>query len=337
MLKILAAAAFWMVVDATSAQSVGRAVIPSDAWDCGMPAGIPVPEAGIPVFELSVPLDRLADIGRTQYGDRRVAVGSGGSVEGSRLSASIMPGALDFELTLANGTMEIEQILVLQATDGSYILVRNAGTGPAADDVRIVMDFEAPSESEHAWLNTGRFIARRELDAASGTLSLQVFDVSGVAVDTSNAIRIVKPADVPAQSWDYREKGADEQPGDVLITETVTLSPSQTVGASKRGNRNIIPITGGELSGRISGKVLMGGADYQNLTPPATIDARYLWETDDGEIVIVRNAGAFGSLVPTFETRASGPYAYLNRGKYLSSNPGMAEGGVAITIYESTN
>src|SRR5687768_18239940 len=38
-----------------------------------------------------------------------------------------------------------------------------------------------------------------------------------------------------------------------------------------------LPIfTGGELTGRITGKVLPGGADYQNLTPPATIDARYL-------------------------------------------------------------
>jgi len=82
--------------------------------------------------------------------------------------------------------------------------------------------------------------------------------------------------------------------------------------------------------------VLMGGADYQNLSPPAEIDARYLWETADGEVILVRNAGPFGALVPTFETRVDGPYAYLNSGKYLSSNPGMGQGGVAITFYEST-
>ena len=121
----------------------------------------------------------------------------------------------------------------------------------------------------------------------------------------------------------------------MLITETVTLSPSQSVGASKRGNRNIIPITGGELSGRIPGKVLFGGADYQNLAAPATIDARYLWETNDGEIIIVRNGGAFGSLVPTFEVRTDSPYAWLNSGLYLSSNPGMKPGGVGLTFFES--
>ena len=79
----------------------------------------------------------------------------------------------------------------------------------------------------------------------------------------------------------------------------------------------------------------MGGADYQILTPPATIDAHYLWQTDDGEIIVVRNGGGFGALVPTFEARVDGPYAYLNEGSYLSSNPGRGEGGVALTFHES--
>jgi hypothetical protein len=79
----------------------------------------------------------------------------------------------------------------------------------------------------------------------------------------------------------------------------------------------------------------MGGADYQLLSPPATIDAHYLWETDDGELIIVRNGGSFGALVPTFEARADGPYAYLNAGSYVSSNPGMGQGGVALTFYTS--
>jgi hypothetical protein len=248
-----------------------------------------------------------------------------------------MEGALDYELTLANGTIEVEQILVLQATDGSYILVRNAGTGANASDVRIVMDFQAPAASAHAWLNTGAYVARRELNAAAKTLTLSVYDVSTVAVSAANAIRIEKPAGVPAQGWDYRQKAAGEMQGEMLIRENVTLGPSQLVGASKRGNVNIIPITGGEFSGRINGKVLMGGADYQNLAPPATIDARYLWQAEDGEIIIVRNGGAFGSLVPTFEARVDGPYAFLNTGRFLSSNPGMGQGGVSLTFYESTN
>jgi hypothetical protein len=157
-----------------------------------------------------------------------------------------------------------------------------------------------------------------------------------LATDSASMVRITKPAGVPAQPWDYRKAATSEKQGAQLITETVTLSPSQSVGLSKRGNRNIIPITGGEVTGRISGKVLFGGADYQNLSSPATIDARYLWQANDGEVIIVRNAGTFGGLVPTFEVRIDGPYAWLNRGSYLSSNPSMKPGGVGITMFEST-
>jgi hypothetical protein len=170
-------------------------------------------------------------------------------------------------------------------------------------------------------------------------MKMRVYDVTGVTLNaaSANVIRITKPASVPAQPWDDRKKQSTEKQGMELIAEKVTLSPSQTVGASKRGNRNIIPITGGELSGRITGKVLFGGADYQNLSSPATIDARYLWQTSDGEIILVRNAGTFGALVPTFETRTDGPYAWLNTGSFLSSNPGVAAGGVSIIMYDSTN
>ena len=324
----------WLGPEA-DAQQAAPVMIPDPAWSCYMPGGIPAPEAGSMIFAIEIPLERSAEIGRTQFGDRRIAVGLEGSVEGARLAGDVMEGALDFELTLANGTLEIEQILVIQATDGSYILARNAGTDAGPEDVRVVMDFEAPSESAHAWLNTGSYVARRELDARAQTLVLRVYDVTDVAVNRAGAIEISRPAGVPGQAWDYRARAEWEAPGEVLITENVTLAPSQSVGPSKRGPRNIIPITGGSISGRISGKVLMGGADYQNLSPPATIDARYLWETDDGEIIIVRNGGAFGSLTPTFEARVDGPYAYLNDGLYLSSNPGPGQGGVSLTFYES--
>jgi len=290
---------------------------------------------GRSIFEITIPLERTVDVGQTQYGKRRVAVGLEGSVAGPRLTATVLPGALDFELTLANGTIEIEQTLVLRTADGSYVYLRNAGTGPNADDVRVVLDFEAPNASEHSKLNSGSYVARRELNASAKTLRLRVYDVSSVEVDTKNAIAIAKPTGAPAQPWNYRTKSASERQGEMLMRENVTLAPAQSVGPSKRGNRNIIPITGGELSGRITGKVLMGGADFQNLSPPATIDAHYLWQADNGEIIIVRNGGSFGSLVPSFETRVDGPFAYLNAGRYLSSNPGVGQGGVALTFYES--
>jgi len=318
--------------------NTGKLLVPHSSWDCGMADGIPNPEGGTLIFDAQMKIDRVANLGRTPYGVRQVVVTQDGTVSGSRFSGVVSPGALDFELTLANGVIEVEQILVLRTNDGKYIYTRAAGTGPNSSDVRVVMDFEAPASGEFAWLNSGKYVARRVVNASAKTLSLRVYDVSGVAVDkgANNVTRINKPAGVPEQPWDSRKKSPSEKQGDDLITETVTLSPSQSVGASKRGNRNIIPITGGELTGRIKGKVLPGGADYQNLSPPATIDARYLWETADGEVIIVRNAGPFGALVPTFEARSDSPYAWLNKATFLSSNPGMKPGGVGITMYESS-
>jgi hypothetical protein len=336
--KLLTTVAALLVlgVPAAQAQQARPALIPHPAWDCRMPEGIPGPESGSLVFEIEMPLDLARSIGRTQYGQRAVAVGLAGAVTGPKLTADVMEGTLDYELTLANGTVEVELIMVLRASDGSYILSRSAGTGPNADDVRIVMDFEAPNASPHAWLNDGRFVARRDLDASGKTLSLRVYDVANVAVSTAGAVRIEKPAGVPAQPWDYRRRGPNERQGEQLITENVTLAPSQRVGPTKRGSRNIIPITGGVLSGKISGTVLMGGADYQNLGQQSEIDARYLWQADNGDIIVVRNGGS-GGLTPTFEARVDGPHAYLNEGLYLSSPPGMGQGGVSLQFYESVS
>ena len=301
-----------------------------------MADGIPNPESGTLVFGAEVKFDQILDVGKTQYGNRQVIVGQEGAVSGSKISGTVTAGSLDFELKLSNGTIEVEQVLVLKTSDGKYVYARNAGTGADSNDVRVVMDFEAPNDSSFAWLNSGKYVARRVLNPAAKTLTMRVYDVSGVTVAAAaaNSIRIRKPEGVPSQPWDYRRADPSEKQGNVVVTETVTLSPSQTVGASKRGNRNIIPITGGELSGRITGKVLFGGADYQSRPNPPAIDARYLWQASDGTIIIVRNTGS-GALVPTFEVRTDSPYAWLNTGRFLSSPPGIKPGGVGITIYES--
>ncbi len=258
-------------------------------------------------------------------------------MKGEKINGTILPGGLDFQLQISNGVLEIEQLLVLRTDDGKNIFVRNAGTGEKQDDVRIVADFEAPNDSAHAWLNSGKYVCRRVVDLANKTMKWSVYVVSEVklATDAKDVVKITKPANVPAQPRDYRKAAASEKKGDQVVTETVNLGKSVSVGPTRRGNRNIIPITGGKVSGKISGKVLAAGADYQNLGKVATIEARYLWQTDDGEIIIVRNGGAFGALAPTFEVRADSKHAWLNSGSYLSSNPAGAAGGVSLTFFES--
>jgi hypothetical protein len=314
-----------------------KIIVPNSSWTCGMAGGIPKPEDGTLVFEANMQLAQIYNVGKTQYGQRQVVIVQGGTITSSKLNASVMSGGLDFQLALSNGVMEMEQLLVLKTGDGSYILLRNAGTGVDQNDVRMVPDFEAPSSGSYNWLNSGKYAGRRVIDSGAKTMRISVYDVSGVTVnpDSTNSVTITKPTDAPAQPWDYRTKSSSEKKGNQFITENVTLGGSQSVGTTKRGNRNIIPITGGTVTGNINGNILSAGADYQNLSNPMTIDAKYLWQTNDGEVIIIRNAGPMGSLVPIFEARADSKYAYVNNTLYLSSDPGTGSGGVQITFYES--
>jgi hypothetical protein len=318
------------------AASASATLLPTPEWDCYLPAGIPVPELGTLVLEAEVQLDAVYDVGRTPFGRRQAAVTQAGTFKGPRVSGEVQPGGLDYHLDLPNGVVEVEQILVLTTSDGSHVLMRNAGTGPDAGDLRVVYDFEASKDSQFAWLNEGTYVGRRSIDAARKVMRLSIYDVSAVP-SSGSTVRIQRPAGVPAQPWEYRRADPSEQRGEEILTEIVTLGRGQAVRNGKRGNRNVLPITGGTLTGIVSGKILFGGADYQSLggeAPP--IDARYLWETTGGDIIIVRNTTNNGiGLIPTFETRVDGPFAWMNEGKYLSSPPGMGPGGLTISMYRS--
>lgn len=302
-----------------------------------MPDGIPVPEVGALIFTATVKCESH-NLGTTPFGKRQVSVIGERTCTGGKLDATILSGGLDFDLTLANGTKELEQVMVLKTGDGKFIYVRTKGTAATPNDARMVFDFEAPTSSNYNWINSGRYVGRRQVDASGQSMTLTVFDVTSVnnSNSTANAIHVKKPEGIPNQPLDFRHAASTEKRGDVIVTEEVALGGSQSVGATKNGGRNIIPITGGKLQGKITGKVLAGGADYQHLGNPTTLDARYLWQTEDGEVIIVRNGGPISSLAPVFEANIDGKYAWLNKGKYLSSPPGMRAGAVGLTFYEST-
>jgi hypothetical protein len=73
----------------------------------------------------------------------------------------------------------------------------------------------------------------------------------------------------------------------------VEVAPPIEVGRLTSGLRRVVPITGGTVSGLFTGRVLPGGADIQLIrTDTETeVEARYLLESDDGELVTVHNIG----------------------------------------------
>jgi hypothetical protein len=117
---------------------------------------------------------------------------------------------------------------------------------------------------------------------------------------------------------------------------SVRVGTPHEIGTTPAGNRRVIPIVGGEVQGEgWTGRVLSGGADFQAIVSPtlAQLDARYVIETEAGELVFVANhairvaapevtaklirgepvdpAEVYFRCVPTFET-SSPSLAWIN-------------------------
>ena len=164
-------------------------------------------------------------------------------------------------------------MLVYKTSDNTSIFLRNCGVAAAGDSVvRIVPDIEAPTSGSYAWLNTTKLVGTRKV--AGDKITLDIYDVSKAAAG-SVKVQLKDPAGVPNTAWDCVTGSGSK--GDSVFTENVTLGSSFSVSNAKRGSRNIIPITGGTTTGKVAGKILDGGADYQLKAPGprSTRDTRW--------------------------------------------------------------
>lgn len=302
-------------------------IVPDPAWACGMEGGIPSPKLGTLAFTITFDISAEHEVGTTPYGHRRLLDVSGGKIAGDRLQGSVLTGGLEYELELSNGVMEYQGINVLNTSDGSRIFVRSCGVAADGDSpARIIPDFEATTSGSYAFLNTGKWVATREVTA--GTMKLDVYDVANVATGEPR-ITLHKPEGVPAQPWECNTTKGNQ--GAEVLTENVTLGASFSIANAKYGSRNVIPITGGTTTGRVKGKILNGGADYQL---SGSLDAWYTLAPDNGEFILVRNCGPGSGLIPWFEAAVDGEFNFLNTNAYLSSSPSVSGSSVNITFYD---
>jgi hypothetical protein len=142
-----------------------------------------------------------------------------------------------------------------------------------------------------------------------------------------------------------------------LLHLRITVADAIDVGVTPEGHRRIVPITGGLVTGPLfAGRVIPGGNDVQYVRndTETTVLARYVLESDRGEVVLVTNGGIrSGSVedierlrrdepvdperiyfrsVPTFETAAP-RLARLNSHVYVGSGIRMA-GLVLFDFFE---
>ena len=78
-----------------------------------------------------------------------------------------------------------------------------------------------------------------------------------------------------------------------FCTLEVELAPILDLGLGRYGQRRIIPIIGGQVTGQVSGTILDVGADWQSVAQDgvAELDARYAFRTPDGALVEIVNQG----------------------------------------------
>ena len=120
------------------------------------------------VFDANVTIGGLLDFGKSKYGERRIIPITGGTFKGPDIEGVVVPGGADWQLTRPDGDVELYARYTLKTKDGALIQVQNRVLMHMSKDgkppyTRSVIDFEAPSESPHAWLNHAIFL---------GTLSM---------------------------------------------------------------------------------------------------------------------------------------------------------------------
>lgn len=134
----------------------------------------------------------------------------------------------------------------------------------------------------------------------------------------------------------------EDIPGaEFVFEEIVTLAPVVKVGKTFRGVRQYIPITGGTFQGKLKGKILPGGWDWQLTRPDGCTDveASYFIQVDDGTIIHVLNKGELCSggqgaprTHPVFEA-PEGPHAWLNQAAFVGTlGPANIPGQSAVKI-----
>ncbi len=111
------------------------------------------------------------------------------------------------------------------------------------------------------------------------------------------------------------------------------------------GFLRVIPIVSGWFEGKLEGKIVPGGADWNTTKENgvAHVFAKYLLQTDDGEYIAIENEGKIDTkepkrkiiTVPKFQVNHDGKYAWLNAGVYVGELQGGKEvGQVEIIIYK---
>lgn len=115
-------------------------------------------------------------------------------------------------------------------------------------------------------------------------------------------------------------------------------------GANPHGVRVTIPITGGTVTGKVNGRIIPGGADYQLVNPDqqrSELQAIYTIMTNDSVAIHVRNEGvnrfapedSYFMTSPKFECDINTPYDWLNNRIFVCRPVDFAPSAITLRVW----
>ena len=115
-------------------------------------------------------------------------------------------------------------------------------------------------------------------------------------------------------------------------------------GANPHGVRVTIPITGGSVTGKVNGRVIPGGADYQLVNPDqhrSELQAIYTIMTTDSIAIRVCNEGinrfarddSYFMTSPKFECDINSQYDWLNNRIFVCRPVDFAPSAITLRVW----
>lgn len=152
------------------------------------------------VMQLRVTCDPAVVVGKTAVGSRMTIPITGGTFSGPRIKGEVLNGGADFQLIHPEGgRSDLEALYNIRTDDGVTIHVRNRGLISANEGGVYFYTspvFEAPADSQYAWLNNALYVCRPDDSGMDGGVVLNVWRVS----DPSDFNASIMPPDtVPAK------------------------------------------------------------------------------------------------------------------------------------------
>jgi hypothetical protein len=95
-----------------------------------------------PIFVVTSTLAGIQKLGNTPYGERRIINMLGGTVQGPRLTGTILPGGADWQIVRSDGVVHLTARYTVQTESGGHILVNSEGYrhGPPGVMERLARD-----------------------------------------------------------------------------------------------------------------------------------------------------------------------------------------------------